>query len=379
MFSWFNQWLKYNRRRSRGTVTSTKYDSNDIDSLFESLKSTTLKLHRQEEQLEQINSLKRVVDMYLELDQKTHNQLKNYAVLYRDSVDEKTKLKARLIRNNPALQRLVEYEEEIPTLIRELKSVENQIHICKSNIEYLREEKEQLIEDRETLIGGYKFLKVFTAVFLLVLGLSFVLVITMLQVLRNTLWIYVGSIICVFMVFIVLLIIAKDRLEKALVKNELLQKKAAKYIQKYQIHYYQQQSYLDYEFKKLDVDSIDQLETYFERYTKNKVHETKYDTYVNNMMISENQISEILGNNQFNIRGIERIQEWLVNPHKLEEAKSIVSSFDSVNKQVDVLKIYEKDLYKQILAYGEVDQYKDMIAGRLEEYYQWTERALDRA
>ncbi len=41
---------------------------------------------------------------------------------------------------------------------------------------------------------------------------------------------------------------------------------------------------------------------------------------------------------------------------------------------VDVLKIYEKDLYKQILAYGEVDQYKDMIAGRLEEYYQWTER-----
>ncbi|OOB78561.1 MAG: hypothetical protein BEN18_00920 [Epulopiscium sp. Nuni2H_MBin001] len=379
MFSWFNQWLKYNRRRSRGTVTSTKYDSNDIDSLFESLKSTTLKLHRQEEQLEQINSLKRVVDMYLELDQKTHNQLKNYAVLYRDSVDEKTKLKARLIRNNPALQRLVEYEEEIPTLIRELKSVENQIHICKSNIEYLREEKEQLIEDRETLIGGYKFLKVFTAVFLLVLGLSFVLVITMLQVLRNTLWIYVGSIICVFMVFIVLLIIAKDRLEKALVKNELLQKKAAKYIQKYQIHYYQQQSYLDYEFKKLDVDSIDQLETYFERYTKNKVHETKYDTYVNNMMISENQISEILGNNQFNIRGIERIQEWLVNPHKLEEAKSIVSSFDSVNKQVDVLKIYEKDLYKQILAYGEVDQYKDMIAGRLEEYYQWTERALDRS
>ncbi len=185
MASWFNQWLRYRRRQSRGKVTNTKYDSNDIESLFESLKSTTLKLHRQEEQLEQITSLKKVVDMYLDLDQKTHNQLKNYAVLYRDSVDEKTKLKARLIRNNPALQKLVEYEHEIPRLIKELKSVENQVIICENNIRYLREEKENLIEDRETLVTGYKFLRIFTGVFLFLLGLSFILIITMMQVLRT--------------------------------------------------------------------------------------------------------------------------------------------------------------------------------------------------
>ncbi len=378
MASWFNQWLKYRRRRNRGKVINTKYDSNDIDSLFESLKSTTLKLHRQEEQLEQINSLRKVIDMYLDLDQKTHNQLKNYAVLYRDSVDEKTKLKARLIRNNPALQKLVKYEKEIPGLIKELKSVENQIVICLNNLSYLREEKQDLIEDRETLIAGYKFLRIFTGVFLLLLGICFVLVITMMQTLRDDLWIYMGILISFFMIFIVVLVIAKDRLEKALNKNEVLQKKAAKYIQKYQIHYYQQKSYLDFEFNKLDIESIEQLETYYTRYTKNKDHEDKYDKHVNNIMISENQISEILGNNNFNMQSIDRIQEWLVNPHKLEEAKSTVSAMEPVAKQVTVLKAYEKDLYKQILAYGEVEQYKDMIASRLEEHYQWTENELEK-
>ncbi len=373
---WFKKLLKFRKKDTK--VIEEKYDIDDIDSLFEALRTTASKLKRQQEHLDYVEKLKVPLDDFLSLEEDVQTKLKNYALKYRDSVDERRKLQPRLIRNNPALHKLVAYENQLPHLIRDIKSASKLIKTYTHNIDYLKEEKENLIEEREVLLTGYDFLKKFSIVFLICLAISFVLIVTLMQVLRENIWFYIAGLCITFSIFIPLLVFTKEKLEKEIRKNGILQQKAAKYIKKYQIHYFQQKNYVDYEFKKLGVDSIEKLETYYERYISNKDHEVNYNKHKQNMIITEKQISEILGDNKFDIKSIEVIQEWLINPHKLEEAKALVGELASMKKQLNVLQEYEQELFKQVLTYAEEEQYKDMIERKLEDHAKWTEDVLNK-
>ncbi|OON99929.1 MAG: hypothetical protein ATN35_10130 [Epulopiscium sp. Nele67-Bin004] len=370
--SWFSKFFK--SRKKDLLSYERNYSKKDIENLFEGLRANFIKLKRQEKYLERAEHLRTSLEKYNELDSKDQHKLKAYASQYKEGVEERQKLNSRLIRNNPSLQKLVPYEAEIPELILELRHVENQIRSCESNIKYLREEKEELIDDREILISGYTFLRKFGIVFLLLLALTFLLLFTMLQVLREDIWIYISLVCAVFIIFMTMILFSKEKLEKEIDKNERLQKKAAKLIKKYQIHYLRHKSYIDYEYKKFGVDSADKLQTYFDRYLKNKVHEMNYNRYVQNMARSERQMAGILKAQKLDFRTIEIIQEWMLVPHKFEEAKSVVRELEHIEKQKQGLVEYEEDLYKQALAYGETEEYKDMVSELLEEYYRWTER-----
>ncbi|ONI44096.1 hypothetical protein AN641_08270 [Candidatus Epulonipiscioides gigas] len=350
----------------------------DIDSLFASLRANTMKIRRQEKLLDKIIPLQKPLNSYLALEKDVHNSLKNYAVRFKDSTDEKNKLHLRLIRNNPALLRMEIYEDEIPFLQQELRHVNNLVNTYKNNIEYLKEEKEDLISDRESLILGYNVLKNFGMFFLILLVVGLILIFAISQMLRESIWLYMSILAIVFMFFVVFLILTKEKLEKELRKNGVLQKKVAKYIQKFQIHYFNQQQYLNFQFKKLGIDNLNQLDNYFEKYLKNKDHEQNYKQYLQSMQISEQKIKEILRDYDIPFEDIGIIEEWILNPSKLEEAKNMVSEMENIQIQIEKMKEHEQELYQTLMTYGANPIYENIIKENMEQHYNWINEEFEK-
>ncbi|OOB80581.1 MAG: hypothetical protein BEN19_04180 [Epulopiscium sp. Nuni2H_MBin003] len=373
--SWFR---KIFSKKNEVKTYEGKFDDVDIDNLFESLKTTSIKIQRQEKYLEDVQALESPLSSFLSLDENTQKSLKNYATQYKDITDEQRGLQTRLVKNNPALYRISIYEQEVPTLLIELKQVQNLVKTFRNNIYYLRDEKEELIQDRVMLIRGYDYLRKFSIVFAVLLALCLLLIFTMMQVLREDIWIYMSAVCGVFIIFVPTLLLTKEKLEKEMTRNEILQKRAAKYIKKYQIHYFQQKNYLQYEFSKLGVDSIKKLENYYDKYLTYKAYEVKYNRNIQTMQISQQKIQEILSDHKLPTEDSIVIEEWLFNPHKIEESKMLVREIEPIKVQIKTLKEYEEDVYKQLIAYAEMDEYKDIVAKKLDEHYEWLNERLDK-
>ena len=104
--------------------------------------------------------------------------------------EKKQNLKGRLIQNNAALARISKYEEELPEMIEEMQVAEKRKRETENNMFYLQEEKEELLEERESLLKGYRFLKGFSLFFILFMGMGLLVAFAMLQVLREEIWVY---------------------------------------------------------------------------------------------------------------------------------------------------------------------------------------------
>ncbi|WP_010167580.1 hypothetical protein [Candidatus Epulonipiscium viviparus] len=370
-------WLKKIGLSKNKETYQNNFNDLDIDSLFTSLRSNAIKIKKQEKILENIYPLEEPLKEYLSLDRSVKNNLTILAGRYKDSTDEKNKLNTRLIKNNPALSKMEAYESEIPVLQNELKEVSTLASKYKTNIEYLRIEKDNLVIDREALLVGYEALEKIGMFFLTLLGLSLIITFTLMQIIRESVWVYMSMISIAFMGFVLFLIFSKERLERELVRNEILQKKAAKYIQKFQIHYFTQQQYLDYQYKKLGINNVEQLDNYFTKYLKNKGHERNYQQHVQTLQVSEQKIKDTLRINEVPIRYINTIEEWVLNPYKLEEAKNMVSEMDSIKTQITKMKEYEQELYATLMNYGTQEEYEDTIKDKMGEFYKWINEELD--
>ncbi|WP_305767634.1 hypothetical protein [Candidatus Epulonipiscium viviparus] len=370
-------WLKKIGLSKNKETYQNNFNDLDIDSLFTSLRSNAIKIKKQEKILENIYPLEEPLKEYLSLDRSVKNNLTILAGRYKDSTDEKNKLNTRLIKNNPALSKMEAYESEIPVLQNELKEVSTLASKYKTNIEYLRIEKDNLVIDREALLVGYEALEKIGMFFLTLLGLSLIITFTLMQIIRESVWVYMSMISIAFMGFVLFLIFSKERLERELVRNEILQKKAAKYIQKFQIHYFTQQQYLDYQYKKLGINNVEQLDNYFTKYLKNKGHERNYQQHVQTLQVSEQKIKDTLRINEVPIRYINTIEEWVLNPYKLEEAKNMVSEMDSIKTQITKMKEYEQELYTTLMNYGTQEEYEDTIKDKMGEFYKWINEELD--
>ncbi|OON95581.1 MAG: hypothetical protein ATN36_07825 [Epulopiscium sp. Nele67-Bin005] len=368
------RWLERlkNRRKKSGITVEDQIEANDIDGLFDVLRANYLRLSKLKRRLKSLEQTKACFESYESLSKDEKDKLHNLALSYKDSVDDRRKLQARLIRNNPALNRLVKYEKELPSLIEELKSVSNQVKITTSNIKYLKEEQEELREDRIVLINGYRYLKIFGVVCLSLIAIAMFLIFAMMQVLRQDIWLYITGICTIFLFFVAGLVFAKDKLEKEIRKNELLQQKVAKYINKYHVYYYNAKAYQDYEFQKLGVDSMAQLELYYNRYMQNKDHEHTYNQLRVRMLTIEQKMKETLTGNMLDPTSTEMLEEWILSPGKQEQARALINEYEQLAEQVNSLEEYEQDIYRQIFIYGEVEEYKETVTKKLDRHYRLT-------
>ncbi len=352
-------------------------DEKTVEEVFGELESVSIKKKRVTEYLVALEVKEEETKKFEKLDKETIGQLNLLAGRAKSIEEKKQNLKGRLIHQNAALMRLVPYEDEIPEIIKEMQQAEKHKRETENNMYYLKEEREELLEEREALLSGYNFLKGFSVALILLISTGLLVVFAMMQILREAVWAYLTGASILFILFFVGILYAKERIEKALSRNSILQKKAVKYLNKAKIRYFHQMRYLEFQYHKLGVDSAAKLEMYYTRYVKNKNNERVYLQMNETLSEIEEKMLVLLKEHDINVDYIENLTEWALNPKKVNALKAVKTEYEKTKEQLEGLKTYEAELWQEILAMQEDEALRESVTQKIKNYRE--KEMLDKA
>lgn len=318
------------------------------EDLVAELEEVKIKKQRTMQYLEELKVREAAYKQYEHLDAETIKKISGLAQQAKDIEEKKTHLKGRLVTNNAALNRVSSYEEEIPDLIKEMQVAEKRRRETEAHMLYLQEEKAALIEERETLIAGYAWLKGFSVVMVMVLGVCILVSFILLQILREKIWFVLSGVVAVMMCLIIVVLLIKEKIEKAIRENGILQQKAAKYLNKTKIRFFNQTQYLSFQYHKLGVDSVAKLEMYYNRYLKNKNNEKVYLKMNEKLQQIEEEMLALLSEKDFLIEEMGELSQWILQPKGINEHKQIVAERQRAEDQLKGLEAYIEEIQQDI-------------------------------
>ena len=345
-----------------------KIDEHSLEGLFDELYDVQTKMSRIQRYLEELENKQVLINQYEVLDKEDIHKLDVLAGRAKTIEEKKANLRGRLISNNAALARIGAYEEDVPHLIKEMQIAEKRRRETESHIFYLEEEKEELYEERESLLFGYSFLKGFSATIMVGIVICLFVSFAVLQTLREQIWVILTVVGCVVVGLFVGVVILKEHLDRELNKNVVLQQKAVKYLNKAKIRLFNQVQYLEFQYRKLGVDSVAKLELYYNRYLKNKNNERVYLQMNRTLNEIEEDMLEILGDKGIKLDYINNLSDWVLTPQKLNEVKQVKEEHAKTIEQIQGLRAYEEELWKEIYVLGEDPALQELVAAKIKEY-----------
>lgn len=346
----------------------TELDEHSMEGLFEELYELQMKMSRTQHYLEELEGKETLASQYEVLDKEDIHKLDILAGRAKTIEEKKMNLRGRLISNNSALARVGQYEEEIPDLIKEMQIAEKRRRETENHIFYLEEEKEELYEERESLLLGYRFLKGFSGIMIAAIVICLFVSFAVLQTLREQIWVVLTTIGFVVVALFIGVVILKENIDKELSRNVVLQQKAVKYLNKAKIRLFNQVQYLEFQYHKLGVDSVAKLELYYNRYLKNKNNERIYLQMNETLNEIEEDMLAILGGKGIKIDYINNLSDWVLTPKKLNEMKQVKEEREKAIEQIHGLRAYEEELWKEIYALGQEEHLKEKVAAAIEAY-----------
>ncbi len=361
-----------NKKHNKPIASST------IEELFEELNELFIKKRRTSEYLMDLENREEEIKKFEALDKEDIEKLNILANKAKDITEKKQNLRGRLIKNNKALFLISQYEDELPNLIQEMHEAERRQKETESYMIYLQEEKEELLEEREALLKGYQFLKMFSVFFIIAMALCMIISFAFMQILRDEVWIFLSIFGCLLIVFLAGILYSKDRIDHALNANVILQQKAVKYLNKSKIRYFHQTRYLDFQYEKLGVDSVAKLEMYYNRYIKNKDNEKKYLQLNQILTEIEEKMLEVIRSKKIHIEYIENLADWALAPKKVNALKTIKADKQKTAEQLQALNTYEEALWKEVFALQENEDMRELINLKINEYNARIDRSLDK-
>ncbi|ADZ83645.1 hypothetical protein [Cellulosilyticum lentocellum] len=346
----------------------TELDEHSMEGLFEELYELQMKMSRTQHYLEELEGKETLASQYEVLDKEDIHKLDILAGRAKTIEEKKMNLRGRLISNNSALARVGQYEEEIPDLIKEMQIAEKRRRETENHIFYLEEEKEELYEERESLLLGYRFLKGFSGIMIAAIVICLFVSFAVLQTLREQIWVVLTTIGFVVVALFIGVVILKENIDKELSRNVVLQQKAVKYLNKAKIRLFNQVQYLEFQYHKLGVDSVAKLELYYNRYLKNKNNERIYLQMNETLNEIEEDMLAILSGKGIKIDYINNLSDWVLTPKKLNEMKQVKEEREKAIEQIHGLRAYEEELWKEIYALGQEEHLKEKVAVAIEAY-----------
>lgn len=348
--------------------TAKRVNPSSVQDLFSELEELAIKKQRIMHYIEELNIKQEAHKQYENLDPDAVAEINALAQKAKGIEEKKQNLKGRLISTNAALLRLSQYEDELPDLIKEMQIAEKRRRETESHIFYLQEERSELEEERETLIGGYSFLRGISFVMVVFLSVCLLVAFIFLQVLREKIWFVLSGIVIVMLAFIVILVLTKEKLEKEIKINGILQQKAVKYLNKSKIKFFHQTQYLEYQYHKLGVDSVAKLELYYNRYLKNKNNERIYLQMNDSLNEIEEDILKILHQKDILLEDIGDLADWILQPKKLNEMKRLDEDREKTEEQLQALDTYEEELWKELSIMATDEELREEIENYLKDY-----------
>ena len=343
-----------------------KLDHSDVEEIFSELEEIQSKKQRIRHYIEELKLKEEAHKQYENLDPDIVAKINGLAQKAKSIEEKKQNLRGRLISNNAALNRLADYEDEIPDLIKEMQMTEKRRRETESHILYLNEERISLEEERAALINGYSFLKGLSLVLVVLIGVSVLVSFVMLQVLREKIWFILSAIVVLMVFFVIAIILIKEKLEKEIKDNGILQQKAVRYLNKSKIRFFNHTQYLEFQYRKLGVDSVAKLELYYNRYLKNKNNERIYLQMNDALAEIEEEILGILHSKNILLEDLGDLSGWILKPKCFNEIKQIVEEKEKIEEQFNALCTYEAEIWQELSVLATDEALKAQIDSCLE-------------
>ena len=345
-----------------------KLDHSDVEEIFSELEEIQSKKQRIRHYIEELKLKEEAHKQYENLDPDIVAKINGLAQKAKSIEEKKQNLRGRLISNNAALNRLADYEDEIPGLIKEMQMTEKRRRETESHILYLNEERISLEEERAALINGYSFLKGLSLVLVVLIGVSVLVSFVMLQVLREKIWFILSAIVVLMVFFVIAIILIKEKLEKEIKDNGILQQKAVRYLNKSKIRFFNHTQYLEFQYRKLGVDSVAKLELYYNRYLKNKNNERIYLQMNDALAEIEEEILGILHSKNILLEDLGDLSDWILKPKCFNEIKQIVEEKEKMVEQFKALCTYEEEIWQEVAILATNETLKAQIDSCLEAF-----------
>lgn len=342
------------KTKNRPSITEQNEDQR-IEEIFAELKGVKTKRKRLERYVKGMEQRKQDLEKYESLTTEDHGKVAGFLDQYKNVIEQRKLLEGRLIRNNPSLRVIQARESEIPDLIKEIRQTENYQGYTNSDMLYLEEEKDELYDYRESLISGYRALKIIAFCLIMILGMISLILLTMIQTLRENIFLLssIISIVTLFLGFGILM--TKRRIEYELELNELMQQKASRLLNRTKIRYFHHTNYLNYQYGKLSIASADQLQGQYDRYLKNKNNEVYYSNLNNQLVEIENKVFDVLYEKGIERDAFDNIDEWVEVQNIGILMKNITQEYDHTREQIKALNAYEQELCKEAFVMTEIN------------------------
>ena len=372
-------WTSLFKKAGKGKKNKhAAFASTGVAELFEELNELFVKKKRLNDYNHDLEKREEEIKKFQALDKEDVEKLNIFANQAKEIAEKKQNLRGRLIKNNKSLFIISQYEEELPELIKEMYESEKKQKQTETHIIYLQEEKEDLLEERDALLKGYHFLKTFSILFVIIIAVAVIITCALMQMLRDEVWIYLGVFGSMMVVFLAGILYAKDRMDRELNVNVILQQKAVRYLNKSKIKYFHQTRYLNFQYEKLGVDSAAKLEMYYSRYIKNKDNEKKFLLLNEKLSEIEEKMMDVLKKKNIHVDYIENLSEWAMAPKKVNAIKALQEEKQKVSDQLQALNSYEESLWKEIFVLKEDEEMKKVIEDKIDEYHAKTKMYLDK-
>ena len=346
--------------------TGEKLEGSRVEEILSELEEVQNKKKRTSDYIQALNIKGELYKQYEHLDSEAIKKINQLGEKAKEIEQKKQNLRSRLISNNAALNRLSTYEEDIPDLIKEMKIAEKRRRETESHMLYLQEERVLLEEERDSLIGGYHFLKVLSLLLVIGMGVSLLVSFIMLQILREKIWFILSGLVVIMVFAVIGIVLVKERLEKEIKDNGILQQKAVQYLNKSKIRFFNQTRYLEFQYQKLGVDSVAKLELYYNRYLKNKNNERIYLQMNDALTDIEEKILDILHSKNICIEELGDLTEWILEPKRLNEAQQLIKDKEKIQEQLEALQTYEEEMLKELFILATDNELKMQIDKGLE-------------
>lgn len=326
-----------------------------VEEIFKELSQITKKRKRLERYVSGMKQRKKDLEKYESLTEEDHGKVAGFLGQYKDVIEQRKLLEGRLIKNNPALRIIQAREEEVPELVKEIRQTEEQQRYAYSDMLYLEQERDYLYDYRESLITAYRALKIIAISLIMVLGITSIILLTMVQTLRERIFLPSSIVSVITLIFGFGILFTKRRIEYELDLNERMQQKASRLLNTVKIRYFHHTNYLNYQYANLSITNADQLQGQYARYLKNKSNQSYYDNMNNQLIEIENKVFDILYEKGIERDGFDNIDEWAETQNIAVLMKNIKQEYESTNRQIKALDSYEDELYKEVLIITETN------------------------
>lgn len=294
---------------------------------------------------------------------------------HKSILEEKESLKGRLISQNRILNIIQKYEAEVPEVLKEVKEAEEKQIKVKRDVDYLEGEKAALIYSREQLENAQILIHRLSIGAVLVFGII-AMIFSMIIVNSSTRILIPASITGAITVTIgTWIYVFRRQVEYEIKKNGRMQARVIKLLNKAKIRYVYYTNFLEYEYKKFNVDSLEQLERNWELYKKNKHHEKRYRGINSTMSRIEDEVLIILENREIHLDFFDEISQW----SEIEERRKVLTNVkkekDGLESKLGFLDTYQEDIWNQLTELKESDITEDKIIEKIIQNYLEDEEA----